>query len=43
MFPCNLGFSPASREGLGINARLLCLSVGIEDADDLIRDLAAVL
>jgi cystathionine gamma-synthase/cystathionine beta-lyase len=34
---------PATRERLGINASLLRLSVGIEDADDLIRDLAAVL
>jgi cystathionine beta-lyase/cystathionine gamma-synthase len=34
---------PATRERLGINARLLRLSVGIEDADDLIRDLASVL
>lgn len=35
--------APAIRDRLGINARLLRLSVGIEDADDLIRDLAAVL
>jgi cystathionine beta-lyase/cystathionine gamma-synthase len=34
---------PATRERLGINASLLRLSVGIEDADDLIRDLASVL
>jgi cystathionine gamma-synthase/cystathionine beta-lyase len=30
---------PARREHLGINNRLLRLSVGIEDADDLIADL----
>ena len=34
---------PASRERLGINASLLRLSVGIEDANDLIRDLTDVL
>ena len=34
---------PAIRERLGINDRLLRLSVGIEDADDLIRDLESVL
>ncbi|MEI6972621.1 MAG: PLP-dependent transferase, partial [bacterium] len=34
---------PATRERLGINASLLRLSVGIEDADDLIRDLTDVL
>ena len=33
----------ATRERLGINDRLLRLSVGIEDAGDLIRDLEAVL
>jgi cystathionine gamma-synthase/cystathionine beta-lyase len=31
---------PAKREALGINDRLLRLSVGIEDVDDLIADLA---
>ena len=34
---------PATRERLGINDRLLRLSVGIEDVGDLIRDLEAVL
>ena len=34
---------PATRERLGINNRLLRLSVGIEDVGDLIRDLEAVL
>jgi len=34
---------PATRERLGINDRLLRLSVGIEDFGDLIRDLGAVL
>ena len=32
--------APAKRAALGINNRLLRLSVGIEDADDLIADLA---
>jgi len=31
---------PAKREALGINDRLLRLSVGIEAVDDLIADLA---
>lgn len=34
---------PSVRERLGINDRLLRLSIGIEDAGDLIADLAAVL
>jgi cystathionine beta-lyase/cystathionine gamma-synthase len=34
---------PALRERLGINDRLLRLSIGIEEADDLIRDLENVL
>ncbi len=34
---------PALRERLGINDRLLRLSIGIEDADDLINDLNSVL
>ena len=34
---------PATRERLGINDRLLRLSVGIEDVDDLIADLDAAL
>jgi cystathionine gamma-synthase/cystathionine beta-lyase len=34
---------PAIRERLGINDRLLRLSIGIEDADDLINDLNSVL
>jgi cystathionine gamma-synthase len=34
---------PEKREALGINDRLLRLSVGIENADDLIADLANVL
>ncbi len=34
---------PATRARLGINDRLLRLSVGIEDVDDLIRDLETVL
>lgn len=35
--------APETRERLGINDRLLRLSVGIEDVDDLIADLEAVL
>jgi cystathionine gamma-synthase len=34
---------PADRERLGINSRLLRLSVGIEDVEDLIADLEALL
>jgi cystathionine beta-lyase/cystathionine gamma-synthase len=34
---------PATRERLGIHDRLLRLSVGVEDADDLIEDLRSVL
>ena len=34
---------PAIRERLGINARLVRLSIGIEDANDLINDLRTVL
>lgn len=35
--------TPSTRERLGINDRLLRLSIGIESADDLIRDLERVL
>ncbi len=35
--------APATRERLGIHDRLLRLSVGIEDVDDLIQDLQTVL
>jgi len=37
------GVSKATRERLGITAALVRLSVGIEDADDLIADLRAAL
>jgi cystathionine gamma-lyase len=33
----------AQREALGIGAALVCLSVGIEDVDDLRRDLREAL
>jgi cystathionine beta-lyase/cystathionine gamma-synthase len=34
---------PAARERMGINDRLLRLSVGIEDVDDLLADLEQAL
>jgi len=39
----HLPYAPEDREALGIDDRLVRLSVGLEDADDLIADLAAAL
>ena len=39
----HLAYPPGEREALGIDDRLVRLSVGLEDADDLIADLAAAL
>ena len=39
----HLGMTPAERQGLGISDRLIRMSVGIEDPDDLVEDVLQAL
>lgn len=39
----HLGMSPTEREALGITDRMIRVSIGIEDPDDLVRDFAQAL